>query len=176
MLIPASAAHAQALAPASAAAATASAPALVGSAAAVVTPAVAAAPAPAPAPAPVASAPPAPTRPSFVAQETINGADTAWMLTSTALVLMMTLPGIAFFYAGMVRKKSVINTMACVVAIASLVSVLWFAAGYSWAFTPGTPWLGGNMRLWFEGLAYVKDGKVMVSHVAPNVPESVYSM
>jgi Amt family ammonium transporter len=123
-----------------------------------------------------ASASVAPVRPSFVPQDAINGADTAWMLTATALVLLMTLPGIAFFYAGMVRKKSVINTMACVVAIASLVSVLWFAVSYSWAFTPGSPWIGGNMRLWFTGLDYIKDGKVMVSHVAPNVPESVYSM
>jgi Amt family ammonium transporter len=118
----------------------------------------------------------APIKPSFMPPETLNGADTAWMLTSTALVLLMTLPGIAFFYAGMVRKKSVINTMACVVAIASLVSVLWFAVAYSWAFTPGAPWIGSNMRLWFSGLDYIKDGKVMVSHIAPNVPESVYAM
>jgi Amt family ammonium transporter len=128
------------------------------------------------APLAVASAAAAPTRPSLVPPESLNGADTAWMLTSTALVLLMTLPGIAFFYAGMVRKKSVLNTMASVVAIASLVSVLWFAVAYSWSFTPGAPWLGGNTRLWFAGLDYIKDGKVMVSHVAPNVPESVYSM
>ena len=88
----------------------------------------------------------------------------------------MTLPGIAFFYAGMVRRKSVINTMASVVAIASLVSLLWYAVGYSWAFTPGSPFIGHGGRLWFAGLDYVKDGKVMVSHVAPNIPESVYSM
>jgi Amt family ammonium transporter len=98
------------------------------------------------------------------------------MMTSTALVLLMTLPGIALFYAGMVRKKSVINTMACVVAIASLVSLLWFVAGYSWAFTPGSPWVGNGSRMWFEGMDYLKEGKVMVSHIAPNIPESVYSM
>ena len=61
------------------------------------------------------------------------------MLTSTALVLLMTLPGLALFYAGMVRRKSVLNTMASVVAIAALVSLLWFAVGYSLAFTPNTP-------------------------------------
>ncbi|WP_414708636.1 ammonium transporter [Ramlibacter sp.] len=117
------------------------------------------------------------TRPTLVAQSTLNAADTAWMLTSTALVLLMTLPGIALFYAGMVRRKSVINTMASVVAISALVSVLWFAVGYSWAFTPGTGWLGNGSRLFFTGMDYLKDaGKVMVSHVAPNVPESVYSM
>jgi ammonium transporter, Amt family len=130
------------------------------------------------APKPAASVPAAPiTRPTLVAQDTLNGADTAWMMTSTALVLLMTLPGIALFYAGMVRKKSVINTMACVVAIAAIVSILWFAVGYSWAFTPGNGFLGGSSRLAFEGMDYLKEsGKVMVSHVAPNIPESVYSM
>ncbi|WP_439126750.1 ammonium transporter [Ramlibacter humi] len=115
--------------------------------------------------------------PSLARQDTLNGADTAWMLTSTALVLLMTLPGVALFYAGMVRRKSVLNTMASVVAIAALVSVLWFAAGYSLAFTPNHPWIGNGSRLWFAGMDYAKDaGKVMVSHVAPNVPESVYAM
>ncbi len=98
-------------------------------------------------------------------------------MTSTALVLLMTLPGIALFYGGMVRKKSVINTMACVVAISAVVSLLWFAIGYSWAFTPGSGWLGGSDRMGFSGLEYLKEaGKVAVSHVAPNVPESVYAM
>ncbi len=116
-------------------------------------------------------------RPGLVAQDSLNGADTAWMMTSTALVLLMTLPGIALFYGGMVRKKSVINTMASVVACTALVSLLWFAVGYSLAFTPGSPWIGGDGRMWFAGLDYVKEaGKVAVSHVAPNVPESVYAM
>ncbi len=117
------------------------------------------------------------TRPGLVAQDSINGADTAWMMTSTALVLLMTLPGIALFYGGMVRKKNVLNTMAGVVAAAALVSLLWFAVGYSIAFTPGNGLIGGDTRLWFSGLDYIKDaGKVAVSHVAPNVPESVYAM
>ncbi|MBA2963049.1 MULTISPECIES: ammonium transporter [Ramlibacter] len=121
---------------------------------------------------------PAPlTGPTLVRQDTLNGADTAWMLTATALVLLMTLPGIALFYAGMVRRKSVLNTMASVVAITGVVSLLWFAVSYSLAFTPGNGWIGSGSRLWFGGLDYVKDtGKVMVSHVAPNVPESVYAM
>jgi ammonium transporter, Amt family len=125
-----------------------------------------------------AASPPAPlTRPSLVAHDALNAADTAWMLTSTALVLLMTLPGIALFYAGMVRKKSVINTMASVVAITGLVSLLWFAVGYSWAFTPGNGFVGSGSRLWFGGMDYLKEsGKLMVSHIAPNVPESVYAM
>jgi Amt family ammonium transporter len=127
---------------------------------------------------PAASAPSAPpTRPSLVLQSTLNGADTAWMMTATALVLLMTLPGIALFYAGMVRRKSVLNTMASVVAIAGLVSLLWFAVGYSVAFTPGSKLLGNGSRMWFSGLDYLKDaGKVMVSHVAPQIPESVFAM
>jgi ammonium transporter, Amt family len=81
---------------------------------------------------PVAAAPaPVPlTQPGRVGTETLNGADTAWMMTSTALVLLMTLPGIALFYGGMVRRKNVLNVMACVVAICAIVSLLWFAVGY----------------------------------------------
>lgn len=137
--------------------------------------------APVPAALPVSPSPPAVepalTRPGLVAVDKINGADTAWMMTSTALVLLMTLPGIALFYGGLVRRKSVINTLASVTAIAALVSVLWFALGYSLAFMPGSEWLGGLGRIGFAGLDYLKDaGKVAVSHVAPNVPESVYAM
>ena len=157
-----------------------SASAAAGTLAAASAPVAATAASAASAPAATASKPAAaaaPTRPALVAQDTLNAADTAWMMTSTALVLLMTLPGIALFYAGMVRKKSVINTMASVVAIACMVSLLWFAVGYSWAFTPGNGFVGGNSRLWFSGMEYLKDaGKVVVSHVAPNIPESVYSM
>lgn len=131
-------------------------------------------PASTPAPAPL-------TQPGLVGAETLNGADTAWMMTSTALVLLMTLPGIALFYGGMVRRKSVLNVMSCVVAICAVVSLLWFAVGYSIAFTPGKGalghYVGGPERLWFAGLDYVKDAqKVAVSHIAPNIPESVYAM
>ena len=121
------------------------------------------------------------TQPGRVGVGSINGADTAWMMTSTALVLLMTLPGIALFYGGMVRRKSVLNVMACVVAICAIVSLLWFAVGYSIAFTPGSGamghLMGGTERLWFSGLDYAKDAqKVAVSHIAPNIPESVYAM
>ena len=118
-----------------------------------------------------------PTRPALVDHNTVSAAHTGWMMTSTALVLLMTLPGIALFYAGMVRRKNVLNTMASVVAIAALVSVLWFAAGYSLAFTPGNAWIGGAQRMWFSGLDYAKDaGLVAVSHVLPTIPESVWAM
>ena len=68
----------------------------------------------------------------------INSGDTAWMLTSTALVLMMTIPGLALFYGGMVRKKNVLATLMQSFAITCVVTILWWLIGYSWAFTPGT--------------------------------------
>lgn len=114
---------------------------------------------------------------ALVPQASLNGADTAWLMTSTTLVLLMTLPGIALFYAGMVRRKSVLNTMASVLVVAAVVSITWFAMGYSLAFTAGSSWLGGTSRFWFAGFDYLKEaGTVAVSHVAPNVPESVYAM
>jgi ammonium transporter, Amt family len=131
-----------------------------------------------------ALAAPALTAPGLVPMTDINAADTAWVMVSTALVLLMTLPGIALFYGGMVRSKNVINTMASVVAIAALVSVLWFAVGYSLAFTPGsTTWggfgslLGGLGRAGWQGLDFLSgSGQIAVNHMAPHIPESVYAM
>ena len=102
--------------------------------------AAAAAPAAAPAAAAAAAAPAAaaPTEPYRGQFSDINSGDTAWMLTSTALVLMMTVPGLALFYAGMVRKKNVLATLMQSFAITCLVTVLWWAIGYSLAFTPGS--------------------------------------
>jgi ammonium transporter, Amt family len=115
--------------------------------------------------------------PGLVAASTIQGADTAWLMVSTALVLLMTLPGIALFYGGMVRRLNVINTMASVVGIAAVVSVLWFALGYSLAFTPGSGFIGGLQRLGFSGMEYLgSTGQVAVSHIAPHLPESVFAM
>src|SRR5690606_13918863 len=65
----------------------------------------------------------------------LNAGDTAWMLTSTALVLFMTIPGLALFYAGMVRSKNVLSVMMQCFAITGLMSILWFAYGYSLAFS-----------------------------------------
>jgi len=124
-----------------------------------------------------AAAAPALVRPGLVPVSSLSGADTAWMMTATALVLLMTLPGVALFYAGMVRRKNVLNTLACVVAIAALVSLLWFAGTYSWAFTPGSAWWGGQARVGFGGLDFdLAGGLVAVSHIAPHIPESVYAM
>src|SRR5690242_18233591 len=74
---------------------------------------------------------------------TPNSGDTAWMLTSVALVLMMTVPGLGLFYGGMVRKKNVGDTVMTSFAVTCLVTILLAAVTYSMAFRPGTPFVGG---------------------------------
>ena len=125
-----------------------------------------------------AAAPPAPTEPFLVTNDKISSGDTAWMLTSTALVLMMTIPGLALFYGGMVRKKNVLATLMQSFAITCLVTVLWWLIGYSLAFTPGgTAYLGGFSRAFMNGMVYLKDaGKTSVSHLGLTVPETVFAM
>jgi ammonium transporter, Amt family len=99
----------------------------------------------------------------------IDSGDTAWMLTSTALVLMMTIPGLALFYGGMVRKKNVLATVMQSFAITCLVTVLWMVVGYSLAFTTGSTVLGGLSRVFMAGLTVDS-----VSDLAKTIPESVY--
>jgi Amt family ammonium transporter len=124
------------------------------------------------------AAAPAPTEPTIMKFTDINSGDTAWMLTSTALVLMMTIPGLGLFYAGMVRKKNVLATLMQSFAITCLVTVLWWVVGYSWAFTPGsTAYLGGFSRLFMNGMVYMHDAaKLSVSHLGTTIPETVYAM
>ena len=98
-----------------------------------------------------------------------NSGDTAWMLSSTALVLLMTVPGLALFYAGMVRKKNVLATAAQSFAITALVSVLWMFIGYSLTFTSGNAFMGGLSRLFLNGM-----GLDSANGLAPTIPESVY--
>ncbi len=127
--------------------------------------------------APAAAAPAAPTSPQLVAADKISGGDTAWVLTSTALVLMMTIPGLALFYGGMVRKKNVLATLMQSFAITCLVTILWVVAGYSIAFMPGGSFLGGFDRVMLDGMLFQKEaGKLTVSHLAGTIPESVYMM
>src|SRR5215831_10811920 len=83
-----------------------------------------------------------PATSSFAQSSKIDPADTAWMIVATGLVLMMSIPGLALFYAGMVRKKNVLATMAQSLAAVALVSILWIAFGYSLAFTGDGAWLG----------------------------------
>jgi ammonium transporter, Amt family len=137
----------------------------------------------APAQAPAASATTAaaeaaPTAPVLVSVDKISSGDTAWMLTSTALVLMMSIPGLALFYGGMVRKKNVLATLMQTFAIVCVVTLLWWLIGYSWAFTPGNGFVGGSSRALFAGMTFMHDpvNKLSVSHLALTIPETVYAM
>jgi Amt family ammonium transporter len=116
-------------------------------------------------PAPEAVAPAA----AVPASGGINSGDTAWMLTSTALVLMMTIPGLAMFYGGMVRKMNVLATVMQSFAVTCLVTVLWTVIGYSLAFTEGSPFVGGLSRFLLRGMALES-----VNDLARTIPESVY--
>jgi ammonium transporter, Amt family len=120
----------------------------------------------------------APTAPVLLGADKINSGDTAWMLTSTALVLMMSIPGLALFYGGMVRKKNVLATLMQTFAIVCVVTILWWLIGYSWAFTPGGKFLGGSSRAFFNGMTFMHDpaNKLSVSHLALTIPETVYAM
>ena len=110
----------------------------------------------------------------------IDTGDTAWMLTSTALVLMMTVPGLALFYAGMVRKKNVLATMMQSFAITAIVTVVWTVIGYSLAFGEGNAYVGDLSRLFLNGLAETWDKPFTLGSgdaaVATTIPESVFLM
>jgi Amt family ammonium transporter len=112
--------------------------------------------------------------PAFAEDSPINAGDTAWMLTSTALVLMMTIPGLALFYGGMVRKKNVLATTMQSFAITCLVTIIWMVVGYSLAFTPNgsesmNAYVGGFSRFFLSGMDLNA-----VSSLAGTIPESVF--
>jgi Amt family ammonium transporter len=98
----------------------------------------------------------------------LNSGDTAWMLVSSLLVLMMTIPGLALFYGGMVRKKNVLAMLMQNFMITALVSVIWFIIGYSLAFTEGSPFIGGLGRLMLGGVA--------PDTLSGTIPETVFAM
>jgi Amt family ammonium transporter len=111
-------------------------------------------------------------QPAASAAPKIDSGDTAWMLTSTALVLMMTIPGLALFYGGMVRRKNVLATVAQSFAATCIITVLWMIIGYSIAFTDG-----GSHNSWLGGFSYfflIPMGLNSTSALAPTIPESVY--
>jgi Amt family ammonium transporter len=117
--------------------------------------------------------------PALAADEAkVDTGDAAWMLVSTALVLMMTVPGVALFYAGMVRKKNVLATMMQSFSICALVSVLWMVAGYSLAFGEGNAWVGDFSRFFLGGLAENWDKPFTLGSgdaaVATTIPESIF--
>jgi ammonium transporter, Amt family len=106
-----------------------------------------------------------------------NSGDTAWMLTSVAIVLMMTIPGLALFYGGMVRKKNVGDTVMTSFAITCVVSILWLVFTYSIAFRSGTPFIGGLDRAFLQAIVSdISKGIGNPNPLAPTIPETVYSM
>ncbi len=103
--------------------------------------------------------------------DTLNGADTAWILTSTALVLFMTIPGLSLFYAGLVRRKNVLSVLMQCFAITCAMSVVWFVAGYSLAFSDG-----GAVNAWIGGFDQFMLQNVQESTLSGAIPESVFAM
>ncbi len=104
-------------------------------------------------------------------EATLDAGNTAWMLTSTALVLFMTIPGLSLFYAGMVRSKNVLSVMMQCFAITCLVTVIWVIYGYSMAFSDG-----GSMQSYFGGFAKAFFAGVGVDSLSGSIPETVFSM
>lgn len=98
----------------------------------------------------------------------LNGADTAWILTASALVLMMTLPGLALFYAGLVRSKNVLSVLAQCFSIAAVASILWFLLGYSLAFSEGNAFIGDFSKAFMLGI-----GRDALSGA---IPESLFML
>ena len=114
-------------------------------------------------------------KPPVLENCTPNSGDTAWMLTSMALVLMMTIPGLGLFYGGMVRKKNVGDTVMTSFAITCLITVLWMICTYSLAFRAGSPFIGSLDRAFLQGI--LSDFSKNIGNpnpLAPTIPETVY--
>ena len=105
--------------------------------------------------------------PALAADE-LNSGDTAWMLTSSLLVLMMTIPGIALFYGGMVRKKNVLATLMQSFAVCCMATIIWMVIGYSLAFSGDGPFVGDLGQLFLKGMG--------VGSMSGTIPESVFMM
>jgi Amt family ammonium transporter len=110
-------------------------------------------------------------QPALAAEAKIDSGDTAFMIFATALVLMMTLPGLALFYAGMVRKKNILATMAQSLMATALVSLLWFAIGYSLSFRGDSAWIGDMSALFLSGI-----GVDTISPFAKTIPELLFCL
>jgi Amt family ammonium transporter len=137
-------------------------------------PAAAAAP-PAPAAPPPACANAPDPKKAVLEKCTPKSGDPGWMLTSVALVLMMTVPGLGLFYGGMVRKKNVGDTVMTSFAVTCLVTILYAVVTYSLAFTPGSPFIGGMSRAFLQGiLSDISTGIGTPNGLAPTIPETVY--
>ncbi len=106
----------------------------------------------------------------------INSGDTAWMMTSTALVLFMTLPGLALFYGGLVRRKNVLSVLAQCLGIAGLATIMWWAFGYSLSFSGEGKFIGDLGAVFFKGLYGPEGNNIAFSSKLAGVPDSVFAM
>lgn len=106
--------------------------------------------------------------PNIAAADELNRADTAWILTATALVLFMTIPGLSLFYAGLVRSKNVLSVLMQCFAITCVASLVWFVCGYSLAYGGGNEWIGTFDKVMLAG--------VDINSMAGSIPETVYIM
>ena len=104
---------------------------------------------------------------SYPVMAEVNSGDTAWILSSTALVLFMTLPGLALFYAGLVNSKNVVSVLMQHFSLACLVSIIWVVIGYSLAFTSGNLWIGDLSNMFMKS--------INLSSVSGTVPESLFA-
>ena len=104
---------------------------------------------------------------SYPAMAEVNSGDTAWILTSTALVLFMTLPGLALFYAGLVNSKNVVSVLMQHFALACVVSIIWVTIGYSLAFSTGNAWIGDLSNLFMKSIT--------VDSISGTIPESLFA-
>ena len=102
-----------------------------------------------------------------LASDAVDTGDTAWILTATALVLFMTLPGLALFYAGLVQAKNVVSVLMHHFALACLMSLLWVIAGYSLAFSGSGAWFGSFDKMFMMGLGF--------DALSGTIPESVFA-
>ena len=105
---------------------------------------------------------------SFAHADELSGANTAWIMTSTALVLFMTLPGLALFYAGLVRSKNVLSVLMQCFTIACVASIVWFVAGYSIAFSGDGAYFGDLSKAFFAGVGE--------NNLSGDIPENVFAM
>src|SRR5213075_2738536 len=106
------------------------------------------------------------------AEPTVNKGDNAWMLTSTVLVLLMTIPGLALFYGGLVRSKNMLSVLMQVFYTVCVVTVIWALYGYSLAFTGGSDFIGGFSKAFLMGVT--PDSKAATFSVDANISELVY--
>ena len=112
------------------------------------------------------------TLPSLALADDLNGANTAWILSSTALVLFMTIPGLSLFYAGLVRSKNVLSVLMQCFAITCLASILWLVFGYSMSFSEG-----GGLNQWMGSISHnLFLSEVTRETMAGDIPETVFVM